>query len=184
MKSWSEISKRERSGVGLCIALMALCLCLPYIHGCGTVNPGAGAPIINPATGLPATNTAGQPLLQPAFVPNATGTKIVAYANEAAPLIPAPWGDILTGVGAIATIVMGGIAKQQSNKAATAATTAQAATQTANTNGAMLNAVIQGVETGTAAPTVTAASVKSAIQARATAAGVQPQLDTAVQAAT
>lgn len=166
------------------LVLLAACVSLPLIHGCGTVNPSAGQPVLNPATGQPATNSAGQPVLQPALLPNATGTAIVGYVNQAAPLIPAPWSDLLTLGAAAATLVMGGIAKVQSNKAATATATANNATAANTSLTGQLTAVVQGVESATAAPTVTAASVKTAIQQRATASGVQPALDATVQALT
>lgn len=134
-------------------------IALTLIVGCATKNPTAGQPVLDPVTGQPT----GQ--VQPPFIPNATGTKIVGYANQAAPLIPSPWGTILTGVGAIATLVMGGIAKQQSGKASDAtdkataaqATTTQIAKSVAAQGDSVAQAVINHASSSGVAPAVFAA---------------------------
>lgn len=141
------------------LVVAALFLAL-FIYGCASTNPNAGKPVIDPATGLQVTNAAGIPLVQPPVIPNALGTSLVGYVNKAVPIIPAPYGDLVALLAAVGTLVMGKIAQSKNNQ---------------------LAAVVQGVEDSTNAPTVTGASVKSAIQARATAAGVQATLDATVQ---
>lgn len=136
------------------IVLFGICLItIGLVGACATKNPNAGKPIIDPATG----QTNG---VEPGYLPNATVGTIGKTGNQIAPFIPAPYGDLLTlGLG-LATTITGLIAKSKNGQ---------------------LAAVVQGVEDGTSQPTVTAASVKTAIQARATAAGVQPALDTTVR---
>lgn len=94
------------------VVLIAITAILPLLHGCATPNPQAGQPILAP-NGQQATNAAGLPAVQPPNIPNATGTKIVGYANTAAPLIPAPYGDIVT----LGALVATGVMKLLANKA-------------------------------------------------------------------
>lgn len=54
------------------------------------------------------------------YVPNALVTQYAGYAQQAAPLIPAPYGSILTGILALTTLVTGYVA-QRANANATAA---------------------------------------------------------------
>lgn len=95
-------------------------IALAALTGCAALNPNAGQTTVttNPATGVTTTNVA------PAYIPNPTVTAIVGYGNTAAPFIPAPWGTILSGVLAAATIVSTTIATKKSNAAATSSATA------------------------------------------------------------
>jgi|GEM_PF-2967634 hypothetical protein len=54
------------------------------------------------------------------YVPNALVTQYAGYAQQAAPLIPAPYGSILTGILALTTLITGYVA-QRANASATAA---------------------------------------------------------------
>jgi hypothetical protein len=152
----------------------ALVLCVVYtvvtlVNGCASTNPLAGQPIINPATGQPVTVTNASTgvvttNVQPPFVPNNSVTSAVntigSLNSATAPLNPYS-GLVSLGLG-LTTVIAGGIAAWQNKKASGL--------------GSQLTAVIQGVESATSQPTVTADSVKQSIQSHATAAGVQPAL--------
>lgn len=98
------------------------------------------------------------------YVPNETGTKIVSYGNQAAPLVPAPYNGLLIGVLGLATATMGWFAKRKNDQAAS--------------SGAQLVSVIKGVEDAGDD------KVKVAIEARAKAAGVDTALHTLVKKVT
>ena len=110
------------------------------------------------------------PLIQPVFSPGTTNiqfyvpaaplTNAIAIANQVAPLIPAPFGEIASGVLALATAGLGLYAKAKSNQL--------------STSQSMLSSVITGVEKGGTPQT------KQAIQQSSVAAGVADQLDNAV----
>ena len=54
------------------------------------------------------------------YVPNQAVMTAVNYAQEAAPLVPSPWGNILTGVASLAAIVAGFVAKNKNTQLAAA----------------------------------------------------------------
>lgn len=58
------------------------------------------------------------------YVPNATVTQLQGYAQQAAPLVPAPWGTVLTGILALTTAITGYIAKKANDNATAAHATA------------------------------------------------------------
>lgn len=98
--------------------ILPLIILATIIIGCATQNPNAGKPNVDPQTGI--TNG-----VQPAYIPNTTGTKIIGYANEAAPLVPPPYGTILGGAASLAAIILGAIAKKKNDQANTATLAAQ-----------------------------------------------------------
>lgn len=166
MKRIKYISQR------VLIAGCMLYTVVTLITGCATPNPSAGqvAVITNPNTGVSTTN------VEPAYIPNQAVTSLVNTASAIAPLVPAPYGTLLTALLALTTAAAGGVAAWKNNKAT--GLTSQ------------LTSVIQGVEAATTAadgtnlPMVTGAAVKASIQSHATAAGVQPALNATVQKVT
>jgi hypothetical protein len=81
---------------------------------------------------------AGPPVVT-GYAPNATTMQAVGYANQAAPLIPAPYGTILLGLTSAATLIAGYFAKKKNDELATA----NAATDTNAAAAAAMAAVIQ-----------------------------------------
>lgn len=171
------------------IALTGIIAATAIVVGC--VSPVAGPPVVTTIPGPIVTNPpatpGGAPIIiqMPAitvtnpgpvsYVPNPainSASNTAAGIAAGAALIPvaAPYASIL---GWLIPIIFGGIGAG-AGYYAQAKNTGQA--------NAMLGAVIQGVESGLGgqAPAVVA-SVKTAIQSRATSAGVQPALDAVVQ---
>jgi hypothetical protein len=137
---------------------------IAIIVGCTVANPNQ-AP--DPLTGAPA----------PKYIPDpAIGSISNTVAGVASAIAPVnPWAGItdylLKSAFGVLGLVAGYVAQRRNTQAAQAD-----ATQKQN----ILATVIRGVEdAGTAA-----AAVKTSIQTRATAAGVQPQLDALVQSVT
>jgi hypothetical protein len=64
------------------------------------------------------------PAVVTGYVANAATMQAVNYANQAAPLIPAPYGSILTGVASLAALIAGYFAKKKNDELATANATA------------------------------------------------------------
>ena len=62
---------------------------------------------------------AGPPVIT-GYAPNATTMQAVGYANQAAPLLPAPYGTLLTGVASIAAVLAGWFATKKNNELAAA----------------------------------------------------------------
>ena len=81
---------------------------------------------------------AGPPVVT-GYAPNATTMQAVGYANQAAPLIPAPYGTILTGAAAAAALIAGWFAKKKNDQLAVANT----ATDTNAAAAAAMASVIQ-----------------------------------------
>jgi hypothetical protein len=146
-----------------CLASLVLAITLGVI-GCATpqtISPplppmtNAVTGIVTPAVAAVVTN-----------VPNVTYTKIAADGNAIAPLIPAPFGDVLTallGVGSVLATIL-----------------ARKANGQLNTVQGVANSIIQGVESaGTAA-----AAVKQAVAKTAMANGNADAVETAVNAVT
>jgi len=141
------------------------------VTGCISPNPAPGTVTTSP-TGALVTNP---PV--PAYIPNPlllTASNYASGAAGVASLVPvaSPWA---AAASVLIPIVFGAVG---------AASGYYAQAKQTGTANSMLTAVIQGVEAATSQPTVTASAVKSAIQSRATAAGVQPALDAVVQANT
>jgi hypothetical protein len=83
------------------------------------------------------------------YNPNAAVMQAVTYAQEAAPLIPAPYGAILTGVASLAALIAGYVAQKKntqlaSSQAAGAAMASVIAAQPALTAQAMTAAATNG----------------------------------------
>ena len=155
--------------LGLFVALAAAGF---LFTGCGTLTKYALVPtatIVQPATPA-STNSAG--VVTPAapavivtnYAPNPTVQGALNTGAQYAPLAPAPWGWIASGVLALASAGLGLFAKSKNGQL----NDAQSITQ----------AVITGVEAANNADT------KKAIQTAAAAAGVQGQLDPLVQSVT
>ncbi len=89
-----------------------------------------------------------------AYVPNATVAKIAATGAQVAPLVPAPWGDVLAGLLGLSTVIIGIIARQKNGQL--------------KTTQEVTKAIIQGVESAGSA----AATVKMAIATVSKANGV------------
>lgn len=168
------------------------------LTGCVTRNPAPptvvqipGPLVTNPPTapGEPPVVIQLPPILvtnpaTPAYIPDPRIGQYSNYVQQAlgaASLVPAAQPYVSLGSMALAAIgaILGGISGFVAQKRSTTAALAQA-----SQNSDMLQAVIQGVESATKQPTVTAQSVKSAIQDTATAAGVQTQLHKVVLANT
>ena len=64
--------------------------------------------------------TPAGPAVVTGYVANATTMQAVGYANQAAPLLPAPYGTLLTGVASLAAILAGWFAKKKNDELATA----------------------------------------------------------------
>lgn len=183
-----KITKPVRNILSV-IALTGIIAATAIVVGC--VSPVAGPPVVTtipgPIVTNPPTTTGGAPIIiqMPAitvtnpgpvsYVPN---PNINTLSNAAAGLaagagaIPAvaPYATI---AGWLIPLIFGGIG--------TAAGYYAQAKNTGQSN-AMLGAVIQGVESGLTGQTpAVATAVKAAIQSKATAAGLQPQLNTVVQ---
>ena len=153
------------------------------VPGLIVTNPPV-APSTNPIIiQLPSITVTNPPT--PAYVPDPRINEYSNYAQQAvgvaAAVVPgaAPYTTLAsTGIGLIGALI-GVISGYVAQKKSTNAALAQA-----SQNSDMLTAVIQGVESATSKSTITADSVKSAIQDTATAAGVQSQLHKVVQANT
>lgn len=114
---------------------------------------------------------ASNPLLTPVYAPGTTNvvqyvpaaavTNALGLGAQVAPLVPPPFGTILSGVLGLATVGLGTYAKIKSGQL--------------TTHQAMLNSVILGVEKAGTPQT------KQVIQDTAVAAGVQGQLDPIVR---
>lgn len=153
--------------------LLPACLVVSVLTlstGCATKNPNAGQVVVttNPATGVTTTNVA------PEYIPNSAVTSFVNAAGAAAPLVPPPYGTLLTALLALTTAGAGAVATWKNNQK--------------NGLASQLTSVIQGVEaattdpvTGSNLPAVSGTAIKSSIQSHATAAGVQPALAVNVQ---
>ena len=123
--------------------------------------PTATAPAVTNYVLLPAspavtnyvTITPAGPPVVTSYQPNQAVMQAVGYANAAAPLVPAPYGTILTGLASLAALVAGYVA----NKKNTQLATAQAA------GAALASAVVQN-------PTATAAAMTAAAGNGSTAA--------------
>lgn len=155
--------------------LLPACLVVSVLtlsNGCATKNPNAGQVVVttNPATGVTTTNVA------PEYIPNSAVTSFVNAAGAAAPLVPPPYGTLLTALLALTTAGAGAVATWKNNQK--------------NGLASQLTSVIQGVEAATTdasgnnLPAVSGAAVKASIQSHATAAGVQPALAVNVQKVT
>lgn len=159
---------------------LAVLGCMVYtvvtlVNGCASPNPNAGQVTVttNPSTGASTTNVA------PAYIPNTNLTAIVGTVgtiNTATSAID-PYSGIISLLLGITTVIGGGLAAYKNSQA--------------NGLTTQLTSVIQGVEaattdaTGTTLTTpIAAAAVKAAITKKATAAGVQPALNTLVQKVT
>ena len=149
-------SRNFTLGAGLVLASILI------FAGCATpvTKPGTpavmGAQVISAvpaqqiAQVVPATTTspavtnyvvvtpAGPPVVT-GYAPNATTMQAVGYANQAAPLIPAPYGTILTGAAAAAALIAGWFAKKKNDQLAVANT----ATDTNAAAAAAMASVIQ-----------------------------------------
>jgi hypothetical protein len=60
------------------------------------------------------------PAVVTGYVANAATMQAVNYANQAAPLIPAPYGTILTGLASLAALVAGYVANKKNTQLAAA----------------------------------------------------------------
>lgn len=152
--------------------LLAVCVIytvVTLVNGCATPNPNAGqiTTSTNPQTGVTTTNIA------PAYLPNQTVTGLVNTASQIAPLVPAPYGTLLSGLLALATLGAGGIAAWKNNQA--------------NGLTTQLTSIIQGVENATTdaaganVAAVSGTAIKASIASHAKAAGVAPALNAMVQ---
>jgi len=144
-----------------------------WANGCATPQiistptPVVSAPQTNPITGAitpPVTNYVVT--LTTNYVPNATVTSVTTLASQAVPFVPAPYGEILAGLLAVATTVSTYIAAKKNGQA--------------NTANSVASTIIQGVESaGTAA-----ATVKQSVAKMAAANGTSDLVETAVNALT
>lgn len=176
-----KITPRIKKWMALVIACGLVAFAGLIITGCVAPNPAPPTVVStpNPIPGLPPVLVTNPPM--PAYIPD---PRIAYYSNLAqqwastAALVPpaAPYVDLaklaIAGIGA----VLGGISGYFAQKKNT-----NAVKEELGTNQTMLASVIQGVESSTAEPTTSGKAVKSAIQDRATAAGVQYQLDKVVK---
>ena len=71
------------------------------------------------------TVTAAVPPVVTSYNPNQAVMTAVGYANQAAPLIPAPYGTILTGVASLAALIAGYVAQKKNTQLAASTTANQ-----------------------------------------------------------
>jgi hypothetical protein len=104
------------------------------------------------------------------YAPSATASNVAAVVQSTGSYLPAPWGE---GVEALGALAFGALALYARNK-----TTAAANSES------MVSAAIKGVENLTLINPAAGAAAKQAVQAASVAAGVAPQLAATVASQT
>ena len=80
-------------------------------------------PATPPVTNYVTITAAGPPVVTN-YLPNQTVISAANYANAAAPLVPAPYGTILTGLASLAALVAGYVAQKKNTQLAAASDSA------------------------------------------------------------
>lgn len=84
--------------------------------GCASTNPNAGKPIVNDQGVVTGT--------QPAYIPNTIVTQGASLVQQAAPVIPAPYGDAAAIAASLALAIAAYVAKLKNQQAAASSTLA------------------------------------------------------------